>query len=86
MFRYRLRTLLIVLATFSLLCGLFLNNVTFATNDYTVIVLWAGGSFVLALTASAIAWRGQSLAGRLWLCLVGCLSLVELFDVARRLH
>ena len=83
--RYKLRTLLIVPATVCFLTGLFLNNTTFATNDYTTIVSFAGVAFGITLALASLLWLGQPLSVRLWSALMACVSVIQLFDVARRL-
>jgi FlaA1/EpsC-like NDP-sugar epimerase len=53
------------LAAFVLtLCGLFLNNVTFATNDSTAIVIQALVASIVASILFLICWRHMPTPGR----------------------
>jgi hypothetical protein len=66
--------------------GLGFNNISFATNDYRVIVLLALASATLALVFVALSWQTSSFALRLVLVLLAIGDVQTLVDAgARRL-
>jgi hypothetical protein len=66
--------------------GLGFNNISFATNDYRLIVLLALASATLALVFTARSWKKSSLALRLVLVLFAIGDFQTLVDAgARRL-
>jgi hypothetical protein len=78
-------SLLTFLAAITLgLVATFLNNVTFATNDYTSIVLQAFAYASLALVLTALSWRRSSFTRRIVLLLFALGDLHTLMDAGGR--
>ena len=66
--------------------GPYFNNVSIATNDYTVVVWIAVVAFASTLLTTALSWRWQRIGIRIWCAFIAVASVLQLFDaVGRRL-
>jgi hypothetical protein len=73
-------------ATLFFFVGVFFNNVSISTNDYTVVMCLTVVAFASTLLTTALSWRCQSMGIRIWYAFIAVATVLQLFDaVGRRL-
>ncbi len=78
--------LLATAATIFFFVGVFFNNASISTNDYTAVVCLAVVAFACTLLATALSWRCQRMKIRIWYVFIAVASVSQLVDaVGRRL-
>ncbi len=79
------KPILILIFWLSLLTGLFLNHATFATNNYSNILIISLISFLITLLFIGCVFKKTKKSGKIYLSIILIIVIIELVSVLNRL-